>query len=79
MAWLLQQERKQVVLMSVIPAITQSVGMARVSLESYPFPVYLGEHSELFRNYSIFLGMGLLILVHIFIMASFSKDRYFGC
>lgn len=63
MAWLLQQERKQVVLMSVIPAITQSVGMARVSLESYPFPVYLGEHSKLFRNSSIFLGMGLLILV----------------
>lgn len=63
MAWLLQQERKQVVLMSVIPAITQCVGMVDVSLGSYPFPVYLGEHSKLFRNSSIFLGMGLLILV----------------
>lgn len=47
--------------MSVIPAITQSVGMARVSLGSYPFPVYLGEHSKLFRNSSIFLGVGLFL------------------
>lgn len=49
--------------MSVIPAITQSMGMDCVSLESHPFPVYLGEHSKLFRNSSSFLGMGLVILV----------------
>lgn len=30
--------------MLMVPTIIQSVGIACVSLESYPFPVYLEEH-----------------------------------